>query len=212
MLRSLSSAHSSPVTTVVFDLGGVLIHWDPERLYRTLIPDPTERAWFLTNVCNAAWNLEQDRGRSWEAGIAILTARFPDQAERIRAYRDRWEDMVEGPIPGTVQLLERLYERAIPLYALTNFHPETLALCQARFDFFRCFRGLVVSGYEGLVKPEPAFYQRLLDRYDLQAPRCLFIDDLPVNVAAARSMGFQDHRFIDPASLERTLIERGLLD
>lgn len=198
------------VETVVFDLGGVLIRWDPELLYRQLIPDAEERRWFLTQVCSPAWNLDQDRGRSWEAGIALLTARFPDQAPRIRAYRERWEEMVPGCIAGTVALLERLHARGVPLYALTNFHAETLALCRARFPFFTHFNGLVVSGEEGLVKPEAALYRRLLDRHGLEAERCLFIDDVPANVEAARALGFRTHHFTAPETLASDLEILGL--
>lgn len=189
------------VDAVIFDLGGVLIRWDPELLYRQLIPDPAERRWFLTEVCSPAWNLDQDRGRSWAEGIALLTARFPGQATRIRAYRERWEEMVPGALEGTVALLERLHARGLPLYALTNFHAETLALCQARFGFFMCFKGMLVSGEEGLVKPEAAFYRRLLDRHGLEAERCLFIDDVPANIEAARALGFRTHRFTTPEAL-----------
>lgn len=196
---------------VVFDLGGVLIRWDPELLYRQLIPDPAERRWFLSEVCSPAWNLDQDRGRSWEAGIALLTARFPDQAARIRAYRERWEEMVPGALEGTVALLERLHARGIPLYALTNFHAETLALCRSRFGFFQHFKGMLVSGEEGLVKPEPAFYRRLLDRHGLEAQRCLFIDDVPANIEAAHSQNFRTHPFTTPEALEQNLEALGLL-
>lgn len=199
------------VDAVVFDLGGVLIRWDPELLYRQLILDPAERHWFLTEVCSPAWNLDQDRGRPWAEGIALLTARFPDQAARIRAYRERWEEMVPGAIEGTVALLERLHARGLPLYALTNFHAETLALCRARFGFFQHFRGMLVSGEEGLVKPEAAFYRRLLDRHGLLAERCLFIDDVPANIQAARALGFQTHRFTTPEALGSDLESLGLL-
>lgn len=136
------------VDTVVFDLGGVLIQWDREHLYRELIPDAERRRWFLSEVCSPAWNLEQDRGRSWAEGIALLIARFPAEAALIRAYRERWEEMVPGVFEGTVALLERLADRGVPLYALTNFNGETLALCRARFPFFQRFRGLTVSAEE----------------------------------------------------------------
>lgn len=199
------------VEAVVFDLGGVLIRWDPELLYRQLIPDPAERRWFLTEVCSPAWNLDQDRGRSWAEGTALLSARFPEQAARIRAYRERWEEMVPGAIEGTVALLERLHTRGLPLYALTNFHAETLALCRARFAFFQCFKGMLVSGEEGLVKPEAAFYRRLLDRHGLVAERCLFIDDVTANIEAARALSFRTHRFTAPEALASDLESLGLI-
>jgi 2-haloacid dehalogenase len=201
----------NPVDTVVFDLGGVLIQWDREHLYRELIPDPGRRRWFLEEVCSPAWNLEQDRGRSWEAGIAELAARFPAEEALIRAYRERWEEMVPGPLEGTVALLERLAARGIPLYALTNFNDETLALCKARFPFFARFRGLTVSAEEGLVKPDPALYRRMIDRFGLEPAQTLFIDDVPENVEAARRLGFRGHRFLDPATLEQDLEGLGLL-
>jgi len=199
-------------STVVFDIGQVLIEWDPRHLYRELFDgyeDLMED--FLDNVCTPAWNLEQDRGRPWDEAVAVLTAEFPDCRELIRAYHERWEEMVPGPMAGTPEILMELKQRGTPLYSITNFSSEKLALTRRRFDFLNVFDGIIVSGDEGLVKPDPAIFQLLLDRYGLSAADCCFIDDSPANVEAARAIGMTAHRFSGAASLRAELEELGLL-
>lgn len=199
-------------TTVVFDIGHVLIEWDPRNLYRELFDgyeDLMED--FLENVCTPAWNLEQDRGRPWDEAVAVLSAEYPDCRELIRAYHERWEEMVPGPVAGTPDILMELKERGTPLYAITNFSSDKLALTRRRFDFLNVFDGMIVSGDERLVKPDPAIFQRLLDRYGLRAGDCVFIDDSPANVEAARNIGMTALRFSGAASLRTELEELGLL-
>ena len=165
------------VAQVVFDIGNVLIEWDPRHLYRRLLPDEAACDRFLAEVCTADWNIEQDRGRPWAAAIAERIALFPDHAELIRAYSERWHEMVPGEVPGTAALVDGLRAAGVPLYAITNFSPEKFAEAQARFPVLTRFRDVVVSGAVGLLKPDPAIYRLLLDRNGLEAQRCLFIDD-----------------------------------
>lgn len=196
------------VSAVVFDVGKVLIEWDPQHLYRKLIPEQAARDAFLAEICTTAWNLEQDRGRSWAAAVAERTALFPDHAALIRAYDERWQEMVPGEVPGSVALLEALRAAAVPLYAITNFSTEKFAESQQRFPFLARFRDVVVSGAERLLKPDPAIYRCLLDRNGLDAAACLFIDDSEKNVHGARAVGMQAHHFVDAAGLATAL--RGL--
>ncbi|WP_439548008.1 HAD family hydrolase [Falsiroseomonas sp.] len=197
-------------SVVVFDVGNVLIEWDPEHLYRKLIPDAAGRADFLARICTMEWNLEQDRGRRWAAAVAERTSLFPDQAPLIAAYSDRWHEMVPGEVPGSVAILERLREAGVPLYAITNFSSEKFAEAQARFPFLTRFIDVVVSAEEGLLKPDPAIYRRLLDRNGLAASDCLFIDDSEKNVIGARAVGMRAHHFRDAAGLAAALRAEGL--
>ncbi len=207
-----TTAVPSAPTIVVFDIGQVLIEWDPRHLYRDLFDgyeDLMED--FLDNVCTPAWNLEQDRGRPWADAVALLTAEHPDCAELIRAYDEQWEAMVPGPIPGAPEILAELKARSVPVYAITNFSADKFALTRKRFDFLDSFDGIIVSGVERLVKPDPAIYRLLLDRYGLDAANCFFIDDNPDNVEGARSVGMTAHLFGGAEALRRDLEGFGLL-
>ena len=199
-------------TVVVFDVGQVLIEWDPRHLYRELFDgyeDLMED--FLDRVCTPAWNLEQDRGRPWSEAIAQLSAEHPDCAELIRAYDDMWERMVPDAIPGTPEILAELKARGVPVYAITNFSADKFELTRKRFDFLNGFDGIVVSGQERLVKPDQAIYRLLMDRYGLEPNQCYFIDDTPNNVEAARSVGMSAHLFLGAEALRRDLAALGLL-
>jgi 2-haloacid dehalogenase len=195
---------------VVFDIGNVLIQWDPRHLYRRLLADEADCDRFLAEVCTAAWNLEQDRGRPWAEAIAERIALFPGQADLIRAYSERWHEMVPGEVPGTVALLEQLRAAGVPLYAITNFSCEKFAEAQARFPVLTRFIDVVVSGEVRLVKPDPAIYRLLLERNRLDAAGCLFIDDSAANVRAAEALGMQAHHFRDAAGLAAALRAAGL--
>lgn len=206
------SGMENPPKIVVFDIGQVLIEWDPRHLYRDLFDgyeDLMED--FLDNVCSPAWNLEQDRGRPWADAVTQLTAEHPDCAELIRSYDEQWEQMVPGPIPGTPEILAELKARGVPVYAITNFSADKFALSQQRFDFLNGFDGIVVSGIERVVKPDPKIYRILLDRYGLDAADCLFIDDNPDNVESARAVGMTAHHFAGAEALRRDLEGFGLL-
>jgi 2-haloacid dehalogenase len=195
----------SPVTTVVFDIGNVLIEWDPEYLYRRLIPDEAARRHFLTEICSPAWNLEQDRGRSWSEAVAECVARHPGHADLIRAYDEGWHEMVPGEVPGTAELLEELVAADVPLYAITNFSNEKFAEAKARFPFLATsFRDTVVSAEERQLKPDPRIYEVLLERNGLTAEACVFIDDSLKNVEGARAVGMAAIHFTgaEPLRLE----------
>jgi len=200
------------VTAVVFDIGGVLIDWNPRYVYRELFDgDEAAMEHFLAHVCSHEWNLMQDAGRPFAEGVAALTACFPGHAALIAAYDTRWEDMVAGAIDGTVAILRELDARGTPLYCLTNFSTEKLPLCLGRFDFFEAFAGIVVSGEIGMVKPDRAIYDHLVETHGLTPAQCLFIDDNQANVAGARAAGWQAVRYKSSDKLRRELEARGLL-
>lgn len=197
---------------VVFDIGNVLIHWDPRVLYRKIFATEDEVEWFLSNVCTHDWNLEQDRGRSFEDAIAEATARHPTHADAIAAYHHRWAETIIGPITGTLDILEALKASGTPLYAITNWHQDKFRETQARFPFLRSsFRDIVVSGDVRLIKPDPAIYRLLLERNGLQADDCLFIDDSPKNVAGAEAVGMKAHHFTSPKAIRVHLAAEGIL-
>jgi 2-haloacid dehalogenase len=200
------------VDTVIFDLGNVLIGWDPRRLYRSLIEDEAQMEWFLREVCNSAWNEQQDAGRPWAEATALLRAQFPEHAELIDAYHLRWKETLLGPIEGSVAVLAELKERGVRLLALTNWSQETFPVAQQLYPFLQWFEGIVVSGEERLVKPDPRIYQRLLERYSVDPTTALYIDDSARNVAAAEALGMHGWWFRDPAGLREHLVKLGLLE
>jgi len=199
-------ASSNP--TVVFDVGNVLLRWDARLIYRSLIPDAERLDWFMQNICTMAWNLEQDRGRSWEEAVALLVAQHPEWESEIRAFDERWHDSVPHAIADSVAVLEELKGGDEKGYAITNFSQEKWAECLIRFPFLQSFDGVVVSAQERLLKPDPAIYQVLLGRYGLAAGDCIFVDDSEKNVVAARDIGMQAVHFVEPIDLRAEL--RGL--
>ncbi|MFP6741730.1 MAG: HAD family phosphatase [Alphaproteobacteria bacterium] len=200
------------VDAVVFDLGGVLIDWDPRYLYRKLFPgDEAAMEHFLSAIIDVEWNLRQDAGRSFAAAVAEASTRHPQYASLIKAYDSRWEEMLNGPINGSVTLLDGLRRRGVALYGLTNWSKETFPIARARFDFLAWFEGIVVSGEERLIKPDPAIFHCILERYGLTPATTLFIDDSEKNVVAARDLGFHAHHFRSPEGLGAALNEYGLL-
>ena len=207
----MSTPPNPPPRTVVFDLGGVLIDWNPRYLYRKLIADEATMEDFLARVCTQDWNERQDAGRPFAEGVALLQARHPDKASLIAAYFERWPEMLGGAIPGTVDLLGRLRDRGTPLYALTNWSAETFPHARERFDFLNIFQGIVVSGEVGTLKPERDFFQILFDRHGIVPDEAVFIDDAPKNVAGARAAGMRAVHFTGPEALERELARMGLL-
>lgn len=198
------------VGNIVFDIGNVLIRWDPTLLYSRLLPDTERRDWFLREICSPDWNLELDRGRSFADGIAERVARHPEWSAEIRAWDERWHDMVPGALDGTVAILEALREADIPTFAITNFSAEKFAQCLDRFPFLHGFRDTVVSAHEKLVKPDPAIYRLFLERNDLDPATCLFVDDNADNVVAARTVGMKAVRFTSPARFAADLVAHGI--
>jgi HAD superfamily hydrolase (TIGR01509 family) len=198
-------------TTVIFDIGNVLLDWDPRHLYRKIFSCADEMEWFLSHVCTTQWLRDLDRGVPFMDAVAQLSARFPDYAREIAAFDARWQETLTGTIDGSVRLLEQLFAQGVPLYALTNFSAEKYVETQPLYSFFARFRGVLVSGAEGMIKPDLAIYRLMLARYGLEASRCFFIDDSAANVESAKSVGIDAVRFTDPAQFEKALRERDLL-
>jgi 2-haloacid dehalogenase len=196
---------------IVFDLGMVLIQWDPRHLYRKVFADPARMEWFLSHVCHNDWNLEQDKGRSFDDAVKEATSRYPEYATEIAMYRDRWMEMVPGAIDGSVKILEELYDRGTPLYAITNWNGDTFRATRYRFPFLGLFRDIVVSGDEKLLKPEPAIFQLLAKRNSIDLADSLFIDDSQKNVEGAEAVGMLGHHFTSPESLRAALTRHTVL-
>ena len=200
-------------SAVVFDLGGVLLDWNPRYLYRKLFDgDDAAMERFLAEVCTMEWHHAHDLGVPPERTCPPLVEAHPGQAELIWAWPRRSEEMISGPIDGTVKLLEELKSAGVPCYALTNMERETYPLRHERFPFLSWFDGTVVSGFEGVAKPDLAIFELLLDRFELEPSETVLIDDSATNVAAARSVGIQAIEFASPERLRRSLEDAGLLD
>lgn len=196
---------------IVFDIGNVLLHWDPRHLYRKVFADPAEMEWFLAHVCNADWNLQQDMGRSFAEAVAETSARHPRFAQEIAAFDRRWHETLPSAIEGSVVIFETLAAAGTPLYAITNFNAEKFRETRQRFPFLSRFRDIVISGEEGVVKPDAEIFRRLMVRNALDPGACLFIDDNAANVAAARASGMEGHHFRSPEALRKDLSARGLM-
>jgi 2-haloacid dehalogenase len=199
------------IEAVVFDIGGVLLDWDPRYLYRALFDDDDRMERFLAEVCTLEWHAAHDLGVPYAESCAALAERHPDQAELIWAWGRRSEDMIGGPIDGTVEILRELIAAGMPCYALTNMEAETYPLRRERYDFMRWFQGTVVSSHERVAKPSPEIFHRLLHRFGLDASATLLIDDSQVNVDAARRVGMQAIRFQSPAQVRAFLEQAGAL-
>ncbi len=201
-----------PRTTIAFDIGGVLVDWNPRHLYRKLFPqDPEGMERFLAEICTSEWNAGQDAGRSWAEATALLKAEHPAEAERIDAYHLRWEETLGGPIEGTVEILRELKAAGRPLYGLTNWSHETFPIGRARFDFLAWFDGIVVSGEERLLKPDPRIYRVLMERYGLRPEELVYVDDNVRNAEAATALGLHGIHFTGPDALRGELAALGLV-
>jgi 2-haloacid dehalogenase len=196
---------------VVWDIGNVLVRWDPRRLYRTLLPDDASVERFLSEICTDAWNARQDAGRPLAAGTAELVAAHPEEAALIRAYYGRWEEMLDGVIEGSVVLVDELSAAGVPQYALSNWSAETFDRVADRFSFLDRFEAIVISGREGVAKPDPEIFSVLLDRYGLRAPSCLFVDDVEGHLRTAGALGFATERFVSPEGVRRRLVAERFL-
>jgi 2-haloacid dehalogenase len=196
---------------VVFDIGGVLLDWDPRYLYRTLMQDEAAMEHFLAQVCTPDWNLALDAGRPFAEAVAELSASFPEHRELIEAYDARWPEMVRGPIEDTVTILEELRTRRVPVYALSNWSSEKFRLMHARYQFLDWFDGRVISGEIGVVKPDLRIYHHLLTTFGLEPGRTVFVDDNAANVEAARALGMTAIRFASAPQLRGELEGMGLL-
>ncbi|MGA8432937.1 MAG: HAD family phosphatase [Candidatus Sulfotelmatobacter sp.] len=197
----------------VFDLGGVLIDYNPRYLYRKLFHgDEEAMEHFLANICTSSWNLQQDAGRSFADACASLKLLHPSQSALIDAWFERYDEMLAGPIAGTVELLAELRTRGVPLYALSNWSAETFPAALKMFDFLQWFRGILLSGEVRLLKPDPEIFRRFLETFSIDPGRVVYIDDLGPNVEAAAALGMHGIRFTDPAALRAELAALGLVD
>jgi 2-haloacid dehalogenase len=200
------------IENIIFDLGGVLIDWNPRYLFKKIFSSEAEMEYFLKHVATSEWNAEQDAGRSLQEGTAWLIQRFPQYSDAIRAYYERWEEMLGGEIQASLDIFYRLKAMHIyRLYALTNWSAETFLIARKRFAFLQDFDGIVVSGEEKTRKPFLDIYQRLIDRFQILPERSLFIDDVPENIEGAKQAGLHTCLFISPEALEEALKAMGLL-
>lgn len=197
--------------TVLFDLGGVLVDWNPRHLFRKIFDDEDEMEWFLANVCNSSWNEQQDAGRTIADATAELISAYPTHADNIRAYYARFDETLRGPIAGTPDLLAAVKSTGSRAFALTNWSAETFPVARQRFSFLALFDDILVSGEEGLKKPDPEIFHLSARRFDLQPGATLFIDDSSANIAVARSLGFLTHHFSTAGELHKHLIDHQLI-
>ena len=202
---------SQKVEAVVFDVGRVLYQWRLSALFDRIVEDPVRRAKVLDEVVTEEWHFEHDRGRALADMVPERIAQFPDFEAEIRAYATRFNDTIPGPVPGSLELVERLHEREVPLYAITNFGAEFWAGFRPTAPIFDRFRTIVVSGEECLAKPDPAIFALSAERFGHAPEAMLFIDDNPDNIASARDGGWQVHHFSNAAVLEDDLNARGLV-
>jgi 2-haloacid dehalogenase len=198
--------------TIIFDLGGVLIDWNPRYLYRKIFKDEQQVSWFLENICTSEWNDEQDAGRSFEEATRELIRKHPEWEEPIAAWYGRWQETVGGPIHETIDILKQIKSsNGFRLYALTNWSAETFPWALDNFEFLHWFEGIVVSGHEKTRKPFPEFYQILFNRYRVDPASALFIDDNIKNVEGAKRVGLPAIHFQSPQQLKAELNERGII-
>lgn len=188
------------LTAAVFDLGGVLVDWDPRHLYRQVLADEDQVERFLAEVCTWAWHTQHDLGRPMAETIPELIAEHPEHEAAIRLWHDRYDDMVAGEVPGTADVLRELHAAGIRLFVLSNMPADVLHVLD-RFEWISLFEGVIYSGREGVVKPDPAIYGLLVERYGLDPATTAFVDDRAENVEAAAALGFRAVRFTEASSL-----------
>lgn len=199
------------IKAIVFDFGGVLFDWNPHYLYRKYFNDAEAVERFLSTIGFAEWNAQQDRGRPFAQAVAELSAQFPEHADLIRAYDERWIESLGGVIQPTVDILRSLKEAGYPLYALSNWSAEKYQLVRARYEFLSWFQDIVISGAVKIAKPDPRIFELLLGKIKQPAENCLLIDDSVDNIKVARGLGFATIRLESPEQLRMELVQLGLL-
>lgn len=199
------------IKNIVFDFGGVLLDWNPRYFYRGHFSDKNEMEHFLAHVCTDEWNAEQDRGRPFAEGVKKLQKEHPKYHDEIQLFTDKWESMLKSEIHHGVNLLKKLKEKGYKIYGLTNWSAETIPTAFRKYDFFKLFDGIVVSGEEKFIKPDKRIYQILLERYNLNAEESLFLDDSPANVKSANELGFEGILFDNIENVEKQLTELSVL-
>ena len=202
---------TSRITTVTFDLGGVLIDWDPRYLDRTLFDDEAEMEAFLAEVTTPEWNAEQDAGRTRVEAVDSLAEEYPEHRQLIEAYHLRWPETLGDAIQGTVDVLAELRDAGVRLLALSNWSAETFPIARERYPFLGWFDGIVISGEVKAAKPDEQIVRVLIDRHGVEPSTTLFVDDNDGNVQAAAALGFVTVRFTDPPALRSALRELGVL-
>jgi 2-haloacid dehalogenase len=203
---------STNIKAIIFDLGNVLIDWNPSYVFDPMFDDSEKKAHFFKHICTPDWNEEQDAGRPIQQATEELVAKHPEWKEYIEAFYEKWTDMLGGPIHQTVDIFRELKDRGrYKLYALTNWSAELFPIALERYEFLHWFDGRVVSGEEKMRKPFPKFYQVLLDRYGLQPEETLFIDDSLRNVKAAEELGIPSIHFQSPEQLRTELVKLDVL-
>lgn len=203
---------SQPVDAIIFDVGNVLYQWDIRHLYARLIDDPAELDHFVTHIVTPEWHFQHDAGRPLAEMVEELTTQYPHHAELIAQYVPRWLETIPGPVPGMIDMAERLALLGYPLFGITNFGVEFWDMFRPTAPIFDLFRDIVVSGAEKLVKPDPAIYRLAIARFGIDPARTLFIDDREDNIASAIACGLQGHVFRDTATLEADLLARGVIE
>jgi 2-haloacid dehalogenase len=199
-------------STIIFDLGGVLIDWNPQYLFRKIFANESDMKQFLEQVCTPEWNEEQDAGRTIKEATEDLVTKFPEHEQPIRAYYGRWEEMLGGAFEDAVEVFKELKEtNKYKIYALTNWSAETFPIALEKYPFLKWFDGVVVSGTEKMRKPFPEFYNILLDRYAVKAGEAVFIDDNERNITAAKKMGLDAISFVNAGQLRNELRQRQIL-
>jgi 2-haloacid dehalogenase len=200
------------IKNIIFDLGGVLIDWNPHYMYKKIIPDDTQRNWFIDNICTLDWNEKQDGGRLIKDAVNELLLKHPEHSLYILAYYDRWEEMLNGPIQETVDIFKKIKDKNFfKTYALTNWSAETFPRALELFDFLHWFDGRVVSGEEKTRKPFKEIYEIILTRFNLSTTETIFIDDNLRNIKAAEEIGIKSIHFTDAKSLNQSLVSLNIL-
>ncbi|WP_137752312.1 HAD family phosphatase [Sphingopyxis sp. L1A2A] len=197
--------------SVIFDVGRVLFDWDLRYLFAKLIADADELEWFVSNVVTPGWHFQSDAGGLLADMLPELKARFPDHAPLIDAYAARFNETIPGAMPGSLELVERLDAAGVPLFAITNFGHEFWEGFRPTQPIFDRFQGIIVSGTEKLIKPDPAIYRLAIERFGIDPAGALFIDDVAANIAGAESLGIAGHLFNGAAMLEQDLVRRAYL-
>lgn len=199
------------ISVVVWDLGNVLIPWDRRFLFSKLILEEDRLDHFLDNVLTLGENAKLDAGTPLAEVAADLISRFPEHRQMLDAFANRWSETVGDPIAESVAMLGSLIRNGTRCLALSNWGWDTFEQVRDRFDFLDWFDGIVISGYEGVVKPDAAIFELLCQRFDVKPAEALFVDDSATNVAAANELGFSTHHFTEPVGLRADLTQRGLL-
>jgi len=201
-----------PIETVIFDLGGVLIDWEPRRLFRKIFESEDKMEFFLNNICTMDWNVQQDAGRSLKEATQILVDQYPKWKNEIEAFYGRWEEMLGGAIQPTVDILKELVDKKEHrIYALTNWSAETFPVALRDYYFLQYFEGILVSGDEKLIKPDPKIYELILERYSINPATAVFIDDSEKNVKGAEACGIKGIHFKSGKQLKKDLEELGVI-